>query len=98
MKKKTTVRDESTGGKTRSAGFFHGKSLQFTKKLKKLMKKYPTLPVAVLLSNCKYEDALDCEVGYVYDSSSGEFKEKVIAVFSGEENRMIDKDDSCLSL
>ena len=56
-----------------------------TKKLKKLMKKYPTLPVAVLLSNCKYEDALDCEVGYVYDSSSGEFKEKVIAVFSGEE-------------
>ena len=58
---------------------FHELCAPFTKKLHKLMKKYPSMPVVVPYSCSILVGDMDCFVGYVHDKN-GQFREKVIAI------------------
>ena len=60
---------------------YHGKYGAFTKKLQTLMKDYPTLPV-VVLQNGKGKNGAACSIAYVHDTTTGEFREKIIAVYA----------------
>ncbi len=68
---------------------FHTRYADFTQKLRLLMSEYPSTPVVI-----SGLDNNDCEVGYVHDSKTGEFREKVISVFSksGNSDNPGDKD------
>ena len=75
---------------------FHRKYEKFTKKLRKIMWQYQALPVVLSLPSGIYKGKLECDVAYVYDSSSGEFMEKVIIIHVEEESQMIDNNDVSL--
>ena len=82
MKKKLKDQNGSFHSTSLSPESFHRKSSEFTKKLKKIMKQNPSLPVVLLLPGGVYAGNLECDVAYVHDPVSGAFREKIIEIHS----------------
>lgn len=69
---------EEAGNKSET--IYHKKYGTFTKKLRKLMKKNPSLPI-VILQRERSENMVDCSVAYVHDEKTGVFIEKIIVIY-----------------
>ena len=70
----------------KSQGYYHEKWDSFTKKLRRLMQENPSLPVVVSYRSFDSNDSIDCAIAYVHEKSTGEAEEKIIMIYSVQDN------------
>ncbi len=77
----TSCRNIWEGESLEAEGFeYRRKWRDFTEKLRNLLMNNPSLPVVLTFHNKFNVENVDCEVGYVHDYETGEFKEKIISI------------------
>ena len=90
----TIYHDDSSKSKTSNCstkaheeltGAYHQKWARFTQKLRRIMEENPSLPVVVSSRPSKVNDCTDCDIAYVHDHLTGEFKEKIIVIHSSQD-------------
>jgi len=70
-------------------GYYHKRWRGFTDRLKKILMDYPEMPVVVFKENDENDgnsyysniNSTECTISYVHDPDTGEFVEKVIAIY-----------------